>query len=139
MAITAAGAAAETLTPQQMGDRAIGFLETKGQADDGSFSAASSPAITALVTAGNLRNGRSPQAPVVAKALKYLEKFVRDDGGIYAEGTVNKNYETCIAMICFHEANRGGKYDMLLKKAEAYVKTNQWGATHEREAEPSDV
>lgn len=124
---------------QQMVDKAIAYLSTKGQADDGSFNAAAGPAVTALVTTSILRQGRSPDDPVVAKALKYVEKFIRDDGGIYTEGTHNKNYETCIALVCFKEANRNGKYDALLAKAEKYVKTNQWGATHEREAETSDV
>ena len=111
----------------QIVDKAIAFLATKGQADDGSFNASAGPAVTALVTSGILRQGRSPEDPVVAKALKYLDKFVREDGGIYAEGTVNKNYETCIAIVCFTEANRGGKYNALLKKAEAFVKASQWG------------
>lgn len=124
---------------EQIVDKAIAFLATKGQADDGAFNAAAGPAVTALVTAGILRQGRSPDDPVVAKALKYVERFVRDDGGIYAEGTVNKNYETCIGILCFQEANRNGKYDALLKKADAYVKSNQWGPTGERVADPSDV
>ena len=124
---------------QQMVDKAIAFLGTKGQAEDGSFNAQAGPAVTALVTVGILRQGRSPEDPVVAKALKYIEKFVREDGGVYTEGTHNKNYETCIAIVCFQEANRNGKYNALLAKADKYVKTNQWGATHEREADPSDV
>jgi len=114
---------------QQMVDKAIAFLATKGQADDGSFNSAAGPAVTALVTTGILRHGRSPDDPVVAKALKYLERFVRPDGGIYGEGSNNKNYETCIAIVCFKEANRNGKYDALLKKADAFVKSLQWGSS----------
>jgi squalene-hopene/tetraprenyl-beta-curcumene cyclase len=113
---------------EQMVDKAIAFLATKGQADDGSFNAAAGPAVTALVTAGVLRHGRSPEDPLVAKALKYLERFVRDDGGIYGDGSSNKNYETCIAIVCFKEANRNGKYDALLKKADHFVKSYQWGS-----------
>src|SRR5436190_8951966 len=124
---------------EQMVDKAVAFLATKAQADDGSFNAAAGPAVTALVTTAILRQGRSPEDPVVAKSMKYLERFVRDDGGIYAEGTVNKNYETCIAILCFKEANRNGKYDGLLKKADAYVKASQWGPTSEHRAEPHDV
>ncbi len=124
---------------QQMVDKAVAFLATKGQADDGSFNAAAGPAVTALVTTSVLRQGRSPDDPLVAKAIKHVEKFVRDDGGIYSEGTVNRNYETCIAILLFKEANRNGKYDALLGKAEKYVKTNQWGATNEKEADASDV
>jgi len=113
---------------QQVVDRAIAFLATKGQKDDGSFTANGGPAVTALVATAVLRQGRSPEDPLVAKALKYVEKFVKPDGGIY-EGDYNRNYETCIAMVMFKEANRNGKYDALLKKAEAYVKATQWGPT----------
>src|SRR5437867_2830349 len=94
---------------EQMIDKAMAFLATKGQADDGSFNAQAGPAVTALVTTAVLRHGRSPEDPLVAKALRHVERFVHDDGGIY-EGAYNRNYETCIAMLCFKEANRNGKY-----------------------------
>lgn len=112
---------------QQMVDRAIDYLGTKGQNADGAYSPAAGPAVTALVTTAILRHGRSPEDPVVAKSLRYLERFARDDGGIYDEGTNNKNYETCIAVVCLKEANRNGKYDALLKKADAFLKGYQWG------------
>ena len=121
----------------QMIDKAVAFLGTKAQADDGSYNAAAGPAVTALVTTAILRHGRSPEDPAVAKSLKYLEGFVREDGGVYAEGTYYKNYETCIAILCFTEANRGGKYDKLIKGADAFVKSNQWGAAGDKG--PQDV
>jgi squalene-hopene/tetraprenyl-beta-curcumene cyclase len=111
---------------EQMIDKAVGFLATKGQAADGSFSAKAGPAVTSLVAAALLKQGRSPEDPVVAKALKYVEGFVHEDGGIYGEGN-HKNYETAISIIAFAEANRGGKYDALIKKADAFVKSTQWG------------
>ncbi len=111
---------------EQLIDKAVGFLATKGQAADGSFNAAAGPALTALVATSLLRHGRSPDDPVVAKALRYVEGFVHDDGGIYAEGN-HKNYETCIGVLCFKEANRNGKYDQLIKKADSYIKASQWG------------
>lgn len=117
---------------EQMIDKAVAFLATKAQASDGSFNPAAGPAITALVTAGVLRHGRSPEDPVVAKALKYLEGFIRPDGGIHAPETFHKNYETCIAVMCFKEANRNGKYDAVLKNADAYIKSNQWGTEGEK-------
>jgi anti-anti-sigma factor len=111
---------------EQMIDKAVGFLATKGQAADGSYSAPAGPAVTALVTASLLRHGRSPDDPQIAKALKYVEGFIHEDGGIYGEGN-HKNYETCISVICFKQANRGGKYDALIKKADAFIKATQWG------------
>jgi len=111
---------------EQMIDKAVAFLGTKAQAADGSFNSGAGPAVTALVAASIMKHGRSPDDPVVAKALKFVEGFVKEDGGVY--GTANKNYETAIAIVCFKEANRGGKYDALLKKADAFLKGFQWGA-----------
>jgi squalene-hopene/tetraprenyl-beta-curcumene cyclase len=107
-------------------NKAVEYFRTKGQAADGSFSAESSPAITALVTTAILRAGRTVDDPLVAKSLKYLEKLVHDDGGIYVEGSRHQNYETCVAIQCFAEANRDKRYDKLLKRAEAFVKGLQW-------------
>ena len=109
----------------QMVERGIAFLQ-KSQAPDGSFSAQASPAITALVITGVLQHGRSPDDPLVAKGLKYLEQFVREDGGIYRDDSTHQNYETCLAILCFSAANRDGRYDKLLENAEKYVKGLQW-------------
>jgi squalene-hopene/tetraprenyl-beta-curcumene cyclase len=117
---------------EQMVEKAIGYLATKGQAADGSYNAAAGPAVTALVTTSILRHGRSPDDPVVAKSLKYLEGFAKDDGGIYAPESYYKNYETCLAILCFSEANRNGKYDAILKKADKFVKENQWGSAGDK-------
>lgn len=105
---------------------AIDFLATKGQAPDGSYSANVSPAVTALVTTGILRAGRSPDDPLVSKSLQYLQGFVQPDGGIYNPKSSHANYETCIAMMCFAEANRDGRYKSLLEKADKFVKGIQW-------------
>ena len=111
---------------QPMVAKAIGYLEAKGQSLDGGFSGFSGPGVTALATTALVRNGRTADSPAVAKALKYLEQFVRDDGGIYQEGTLYRNYETCLAMLCFKEVNREGRYDRILKRADAFVRGLQW-------------
>ncbi len=107
-------------------DRAIQFLLSKGQAPDGAFSAQAGPGVTAVVTAGILRHGRSADDPAVAKSLKYLEGFVQGDGGIYAKDTFYKNYETSLALMCFAEANRDGRYNKLIKNADKFLKAEQW-------------
>ena len=109
--------------------KAIEFLRVKGQADDGSFSSAAGPAVTALVTTGVLKNGRTPSDPVVAKALKYLAGFVQPDGGIYQPNTRHRNYETCLGLMCFAAANSGGRYEKIVKDAEAFLKRGQFGNT----------
>jgi squalene-hopene/tetraprenyl-beta-curcumene cyclase len=96
------------------------------QAADGSFSADAGPGVTGIVAAALLASGEKATEPVVAKALAYLEKFVHPDGGIYPDGSTHKNYETCVAIMAFHAANEGGKYDELLNKAEAFIRKEQW-------------
>ena len=107
---------------------AVNYLRTKGQANDGSYSAFGGPGVTALVTTGVLRNGRTADDPLVNRSLKYVERFVREDGGIYQEGTLYRNYETCLAILCFAEANGDGRYDRLIADADAFVKGIQWDA-----------
>jgi squalene-hopene/tetraprenyl-beta-curcumene cyclase len=106
--------------------KAIEYLRSQGQAPDGSYSAAAGPGVTAIVTTGILRHGRSPEDPIVAKSLKYLESFVQPDGGIYKEGSNYKNYETCLTILCFSLANQDGRYTKTLKAADAFIKGEQW-------------
>lgn len=119
---------------EQCVQRAVGYLQTTGQSADGSFSAQSGPAVTAIVATALLRNGRSPDDPLVAKSLQYLEKFVRTDGGIYSEKSTHQNYETSIAIQCFAAANRKGRYDGIIKAADKFIRNLQWdeGEGHDR-------
>lgn len=119
-------AAAPSRQYEQMVTKAIDFLLTKGQAEDGSFSAQAGPGVTALITTSIMRHGRSPDDPAVAKSLKYLEKFVQSNGGVCPEKTVYANYETCLAVMCFTEANKDGRYTKVIKKADAFLKELQW-------------
>lgn len=105
--------------------KAVEFL-TKAQTPEGAFTPSAGPAVTALVTAALLKNGRTPDDPVVAKALKYLEGFTQPDGGIYLPESNHRNYETCISIVAFSAANKDGRYAKLLKGCEAYVKDLQW-------------
>jgi squalene-hopene/tetraprenyl-beta-curcumene cyclase len=107
---------------QKMVDRGIDYLRQPGQAEDGSFSKRVGPGVTALVTTAVLRHGRTVRDPLVARSLEYLEDFVQEDGGIYAPKSRLPNYETCLAIVCFKEANADGRYDKLLQRADAYVK-----------------
>jgi len=106
--------------------QAIEFLRQKGQAEDGSFSKQAGPAVTALVATAVLRHGRTTEDPLVAKALKYLEGFVQEDGGIYKPESKVQNYETSLALMCFAEANRDHRYDALIENAEKFLKGLQW-------------
>jgi squalene-hopene/tetraprenyl-beta-curcumene cyclase len=105
--------------------RAIQYLAAQ-QSQDGAVSAQIGIGPTALATLGLLRNGRALADPQVAKGLKFLEQYVQESGGIHMPGGRITMYESCIALICFREANRDGRYDKLIKPAEAFVRGGQW-------------
>ncbi len=110
---------------QKMVGRAIEFLRTR-QNKDGSYLVSAGPGVTALVTTGILRHGRSIDDPLVARSLNYLESLVQPTGGIHRPETLYRNYETCLAMMCFAEANQDGRYDETLKRAQKFVTSIQW-------------
>ena len=105
-------------------DRAITFLALQ-QGEDGSLSPRLGIGPTAIATLGLLQNGRTASDPQVAKGLKYLEKFAQESGGIHMPRGRIPVYETCIAMMCFKEANRDGRYNKILKDADAFIRKGQ--------------
>ncbi len=102
-------------------EKGITFL-AKAQGADGSYSTRGGTGVTSLICLSLLRNGRSAADPTVTKGLAYLEKNVREDGGIYAKDSFLRNYETCLAVVCLAEANKDGKYTKLIKDADKYLK-----------------
>jgi squalene-hopene/tetraprenyl-beta-curcumene cyclase len=67
-----------------------------------------------------LRNGYTADDPTVAKALASLEKKIKKNGGVYDKRLAN--YTTSVALLAFREANKGGKYDTVLKNGAAFLK-----------------
>lgn len=122
-------------TRRNLVDKGIEYLTRNGQSDDGTFSGRVGPGVTALAVTSALRNGRTVNDPMVRKGLKALEGFVKPDGGIYGSGRL-KNYETCVAMICFAEANQDGRYSELLDRAKAFVTGIQYGAANGDKSDP---
>ena len=110
-------------------ERGVAFLAT-AQDEDGSYSSFAGTGVTSLIATALLRHGRTPSDPLIAKSLAYLQTQVKSDGGIYQKGSRYRNYETCLAMLCFAEADRkgkgNGKYEKLLDRAEEFVKDLQW-------------
>ena len=102
---------------------AVAFLK-KQQKKDGSFGDPRMAAgVTALAVAALVKNGASPDDEAVAKGLKFLEKLVKKNGGIYSKGLAN--YTTSVAIMALKDANKGGKYDAVLKNAGAFLKKLQ--------------
>ncbi|PAY16320.1 hypothetical protein CKO51_27495 [Rhodopirellula sp. SM50] len=119
---------------RQIVDKGLAFLAKEGQSSAGTFSDRVGPGVTALAITSALRNGKTVDDPMVANGLKALEGYIKPDGGIYGNGRL-KNYETCVAMVCFAEANASGKYNETLKRARDFVTGIQYG---EGQRDPSD-
>ncbi len=110
---------------QEVVDKAIAFLKTR-QNPDGSFAPKfGGPGISGLVAAGMLLHGVSPDDPLLAKTLKYLESNVQPNGGIYSKGLAN--YSTCVALLAFQQANTNGRYNQVIQAAAKYLKSLQTG------------
>ena len=121
---------------ESMANRGIAFLKSQ-QTDDGGFASAADPGVAALVTTALLHHGVSQNDPVVAKGLAYLKTFVQPDGGIYRPGTYYRNYETCLGILCFTQANGKGEYTGFINNATKFVKDLQWGGAGDETA-PDD-
>jgi squalene-hopene/tetraprenyl-beta-curcumene cyclase len=106
-----------------MVEKAHAWLKEK-QGADGSFSRRFGPGVPALVVAALVRNGYSHDDPVVKKAVDYLTKSVKKNGGIYEKQLAN--YTTSVAMMALKEVNSDGRYDTILKNAAAFLKTLQF-------------
>ncbi|MGI9519342.1 MAG: hypothetical protein ACR2NP_19985 [Pirellulaceae bacterium] len=115
---------------------ALTYLKETGQADDGSFSGFAGTGVTSLVATAMLRHGVPADDPSVALALEYLADAVQSSGGIHADDSLYKNYETSLALLCFAEANSNGQYDTLIADAESFLKGGQW--TEQRGIESED-
>ncbi|MEM6364586.1 MAG: prenyltransferase/squalene oxidase repeat-containing protein [Planctomycetota bacterium] len=115
--------------------RGLTYLAQQGQTDDGMFSPRVGPGVTALAITAALRNGASIDEPMVTKGLQALESFVKADGGIYGNGRL-RNYETCVAMVAFSEANQTGRYDAILARAKDFVTSVQYGKTNRDPSDP---
>lgn len=113
--------------------RGIEYLKNRGQNAEGAFSPRVGIGVTALAATAMMKNGVSNKDPSVAKALNAIEAAVKDDGGIYADNSRLKMYETCVAVLCLKEAekfenekNESGKYQKLLANASRFLRGEQF-------------
>lgn len=110
---------------KQTQTKGINFLKNS-QLDDGLWTTETAPGISALVITALLESGVPASDPVVAKALKRLEGFVKKDGGIYYSKSNHRNYETCISIMAFSAANQSKRYSALIGNAEKFLRSLQW-------------
>ena len=116
----------ETLR-QEIIDKGVAFLRTQ-QLESGAFTANPRTGVgpTAVVVIGLLRAGVSPDEPMVKKAVDYLLTFAKENGAIASPSEQLANYETCVVMLALSLANQGGAYDEVLKRADAFIRSQQF-------------
>ncbi len=110
----------------QMRSRAIEYLRTRGQRDDGAFSPRVGIGVTALAATALMQNGVPASDPAVSKALKLVASAAKPDGGIYADNSRLRMYETCVAVQCLKAANQAGQYNDVLSKAGKFLRGEQF-------------
>lgn len=114
----------------EMIKQGVAYL-SKAQQDNGAFSVSPRSGIgpTLVDTIGLLRVGVPLDEPVLAKALKFLESSIQEDGGVYSSGGHVSSYESCLGLVCFMLANEAagdGRYDAVVANAEKYVRSTQY-------------
>ncbi len=117
--------------------RGLEYLRTRGMQSDGAVSPQIGIGLTALAATAMLQNGISPGDVALQKMLRIVSESAREDGGIYADDSRLKMYETCVAMMCLQEANEKGEYDAILERAARYLKGEQFD--EKRDKDPSDL
>ena len=109
--------------------KAINHLKTS-QASDGSWSREKSPGVTGVALTGLLSTGKlSPDDPVAAKALKYIESLINPDAHHIAGKDAQvqlQNYVTSINVMAFQAANQDDRYKKVIGSAAEFLKRLQW-------------
>lgn len=114
----------EGANPSTMVDKAVAFLRGRQDRDGVWSKDRKEPGITALVVTALLRSGRvTADDPVVTKGLVYLQQFVGPKGGL--SEAPHSVYSTSVAIMAYKEANRGGRYDAIIKGSQDFLKGTQ--------------
>jgi squalene-hopene/tetraprenyl-beta-curcumene cyclase len=114
----------------ELSDKAVGFLKLRQEENGGWSTTRKEPGISALAVTALLRSRRvTPAEPAVVRGLAYLEQFLGPKGGLEV---AHANYATSVALMAFHEANAGGRYDRQIKAGQAFLKTVQWDETESK-------
>ena len=111
-------------------DRAISFLKSSQNADGSWGTPPRNAGVTGIVVTGLLQTGKvTPDDPMVAKALKYIESLVNPKAGHIAgkDPAVGlQNYVTSVNVMALQAANRADKYKAVIGDAVKFLKQLQW-------------
>jgi squalene-hopene/tetraprenyl-beta-curcumene cyclase len=110
--------------------KAIAYLKAAQNADGSWGTPPRNRGVTGIVITGLLQTGKvTPDDPVVAKGLKYIESLVNPKAGHIAgpEAAVQlQNYVTSVNVLALQAANRPDKYKAVVGDAVKFLKKLQW-------------
>lgn len=108
--------------------KAVAYLR-KTQDDNGGWSTKLSPGVTGIVVTGLIKGGKvSPDDPMVARALKYIESLVNTESGHLAGNNPRvqlQNYVTSVNVMALMAAKRES-YKPIVADAAKFLKKLQW-------------
>jgi squalene-hopene/tetraprenyl-beta-curcumene cyclase len=111
-------------------DKAIAYLKSSQNADGSWGPPPRNSGITGIVVTGLLQTGKvTPDDPMVAKALKYIESLVNPKAGHIAgkDPAIGlQNYVTSVNVMALQAANKADKYKAVIGDAVKFLKKLQW-------------
>jgi squalene-hopene/tetraprenyl-beta-curcumene cyclase len=111
-------------------DKAIAYLKSTQNADGSWGTPPRNAGVTGVVVTGLLETGKvTPDDPMVAKALKYIESLVNTKAGHIAgkDPAIGlQNYVTSVNVMALQAANRSDKYKAIIGDAVKFLKQLQW-------------
>ncbi|WP_166824752.1 prenyltransferase/squalene oxidase repeat-containing protein [Thalassoroseus pseudoceratinae] len=121
---TAADSANLSEARQEAVDKGVEFLKVT-QNEEGYWTTDKSPGITALCLNALVQSGVPESDETVQNAIKYLQKHIQKDGGIYHPKSNHRNYETAISMLALSNTD-AKKYDDVIKDGAKFLRGLQW-------------
>lgn len=108
--------------------KAVAYLR-KTQEENGGWSTKLSPGVTGIVVTGLIRGGKvSPDDPMVARGLKYIEGLINTEAGHIAGNNPRvqlQNYVTSVNVMALSAARRDS-YKAVVADAAKFLRKLQW-------------
>jgi len=125
---TALRKTAQTPDIDAVAAKAVAYLR-KTQEENGGWSTKLSPGVTGIVVTGLIKGGKvSPDDPMVAKGLKYIEGLINTEAGHIAGNNPRvqlQNYVTSVNVMALAAAKRDS-YKAVVADAAKFLKKLQW-------------
>lgn len=121
-------------------DAGVAYLKA-AQADDGTWSKAAHPGVTAVVLTGLLKSGKVTADDATAtKALKFIESQVDAKEGHIAAAGENVRHKFYLTSVNLQALKATGdkKYEPVIEKAAGYFKKGQYGAEDGKKEDDSN-